>query len=135
MKARKLTLAEFTSAVITVSEARYSGNVIVHPDSHDTTGGNSAVRLAVTDSHGSGSRTSASYRHGPYACWHAHRDVYREVFRRFPDAVFTGGRYWKVTYDAATFENVFPETRYKNIGSEVFHVIMPELCECFDSEI
>jgi hypothetical protein len=131
MQGKGITLAQFTSVTMRVSAEHYAGNVIVNSQSRDAAGGNSVVRLTVTDSHGPGSRTSARGRHGPFACWHAHRDVYRAALAEFPTAKFIGGRYWVVTYEAATFESVYRKTAHVNVGSMFSPCTMPELCGCY----
>lgn len=134
MKITGLTLNEFERCAAYVSSNRYGGNIAVHRDAHDKYGNGKpgcTARLTVHDSHGPGSRTSRTGRHGPYACWHAYRDVLREVFTRYPDAVITAGNSWRVTYRGASgFEELHPATGYWNIGSQARPVTMPELCDC-----
>lgn len=140
MKITGLTLEQFTDCVWNVSYARYSANVFVHADADDLpdAGGvrvparkQCRARLAVTGSRGPGSRTAANGRHGPYACWHACRDVLQEVFRRYPDAVIVAGHAWRITYRGkAEFEELYPGTALVSIGSPAGPVTMPELCEC-----
>lgn len=141
MKITGLTLRQFQACTSFISHERYHGNVIMHPDAHDRPAQRSretgrlrnlcVARLTVRDSHGVGSRLTASGRHGPYACWHAYRDVLREVFRQFPDAIVISGNHWQVTYRGqAGFEELYPATGRRNIGSPAAPVTMPELCPC-----
>lgn len=144
MLLKGVSLDSYKGCVSMVSRQLYAGNVIVNPDASDLQSRtvkdeagewflrcDCRARLAVTDSRGHGSRTSASGRHGRYACWHAYRDVLAEVFRRWPGAEVTAGHGWRVTYRGrAGFEELFPETGHVNIGSQVSPVTMPELCEC-----
>lgn len=136
MKITGLTLEQFTRCVSTVSRERYGGNVFVQRDAHDSYDGKlgCVARLTVRHSPGPGSRTSASGRHGPYACWHAYRDVLAEVFTQFPRAVVTAGRSWRVTYRGAEgFLHDYPATASVNMGSAYTPVTMPELCNCAEA--
>jgi hypothetical protein len=136
MKITGLTLEQFTRCVSTTSRERYGGNVIVQQDAHDNYSGKPGcvARLTVHHSPGPGSRTTTSGRHGPYACWHAYRDVLAEVFTQFPRAVVTAGRGWRVTYRGAEgFLENYPATASVNIGSADAPVTMPELCNCAEA--
>lgn len=141
MRITGLTLSQFQACTSFVSYSRYSGNGIVHPDARDRPAQRSRetgqlrnqcqARLTVSDSHGAGSRLTVSGRHGPYACWHLYRDVLREVFNQFPGAVIISGNYWRVTYRGYDgFQELYPATGRKNIGSPIEPVTMPELCSC-----
>lgn len=136
MEINGLSLEQFRQCADATGLWYYSENVIVHSDGHDRPSSKDGTprctaRLAVRDSRGPGSRTSWKGRHGPYACWHAYRDVLSEVFRRYPDAVIRSGTSWRVTYRGREgFLATYPDTAYRNVGSEVSPVTMPELCEC-----
>lgn len=134
MKITGLTLDQFDWCQAHVSGTRYAGNVLLHNSSHPKYEGGipgCTARLAVLDSHGPGSRTSWRGRHGPYACWHAYRDVLAEVFTRYPEAVITAGHSWRVTYRGAQgFLDLYPGTGWINVGSQANLVTMPELCDC-----
>lgn len=127
MKIKGLSLIDFLEVTAIVSNEIYGGNVIVAEDAHDISGGCQA-RIKVKLSDGTGSRTSASGRKGPYACWHAYRDVLRELFLRYPDArVQTGME----TYEGmAGFRAKYPATAGQNIGSAMHPAYMPGLCSC-----
>ncbi len=60
-------------------------------------------------------------------CWHGHREFYRELFRRAPDAVVTTKL---ARYTAATFESVFPATGGTNIGSRMEPQRLDHACRC-----
>jgi hypothetical protein len=131
-----LTLNQFCAVTNYVSETRYGGNVVVHQDAHERPDSKDGTprctaRLAVLVSRGPGSRASWTGRHGPYACWHAYRDVLAEVFRRYPNAVIRAGMAWRVTYRGMEgFLATYPETANRNVGSQMEPVTMPELCNC-----
>ena len=128
MRLRNVTLADFHDSVQRVN-AHYNGNLHVHTDAHET--GSRIIttvgRLDVLDSHGAGSRTSWSGRHGRYACWHAFRDVVRDILAHNPDATVTTAL---ARYTADNFEDTYPATGHRNIGSMVQPAYMPELCDC-----
>lgn len=72
---------------------------------------NARVRLVAHSSFGDGVRESASGRRGPWVCWHAQRDFFRELFAIEPNAtVRTGLGKGGVTYTARNFESTFPDT-------------------------
>lgn len=133
MRITGLSLSNFEFCTATVSGESYGGNVIMHADGHNRTANRDGTkqctaRLAVLDSRGPGSRTSANGRHGPYACWHAYRDVLMRVFTRYPDAVIRTGI--AVYRGMAGFRELYPATAHRVIGPEINPVTMPELCEC-----
>jgi hypothetical protein len=136
MQIKGLTLDEFCQCVRDVSDSTYGGNLVLARDSEDQSNSRTnhcRARVAVTDSSGIGSRTSATGRHGPWTCWHAYRDVLLEVFRRYPSAVV---RTRMATYKgAAGFEESFPATARINIGSDYQPASMTKLCECDDTEM
>lgn len=126
MKMQNVTLAQFAYAVAQAN-TDYAGNLAVHADAHEigsrkiTTVG----RLTVKESHDDGARYSWAGRHCQAACWHAFRDVYREIFSIAPDAVITTTL---ARYTKENFETVYPQTAFTNVGSQFQPVTMPELC-------
>lgn len=113
-----------------VSRELYGGNVRVHPDSKPLGSESYGFRgrIMVVDSRGPGARTSWSGRHGPYACWHAYRDVLARIFETYPNArVRTSMAHY---VGAAGFEETYPATADRNIGSQFAPAYMPDLCEC-----
>ncbi len=75
-------------------------------------------------------RRSASYgeRKVHAVCWHGHRDFFRAVYRREPEAVFVTAI---ARYEGTEgFEETFPETAYRNIGSQMYPCTMAEACYC-----
>lgn len=124
-----ITVDEFRSAVRSVSE-QYGGNVIIHADAKATSSRSSRGRVVVRDSRGPGARRSWSGRRGPWACWHVYRDVLTELFDAHPEAKV---RTSLATYDGEDgFNQNYPATAYKNVGSMVAPAYMPELCDCAD---
>lgn len=62
------------------------------------------------------------------ACWHVHRDVMIAIFDMNPNAKLkTSMIYYK---GKEHFYDTFEETGKKNVGSQMFPVTLPELCDC-----
>lgn len=133
MRISGVSLAEFKAITRRVSMDKYDGNLYVHADAQDDNGkrrGRCHGRLTVIDSHGPGARRSASGRHGPWACWHAYRDVLHALFIAVPDALVVTGL---ARYNGrAGFFAHYPATAETNIGSMVYPAYMPDLCRCDD---
>src|SRR5258708_20024708 len=76
----------------------------------------------------SGARRSWSGRRTPTACWHAYRDVLEAMFGEYPDA---RARTSLAVYRGLDgFKRDYPDTAYRNIGSQMCPAYMPELCDC-----
>jgi hypothetical protein len=108
----------------------YGGNIRIHPDAYEGGFRKPVVtgRIDVHDSRGKGARTTWQGRRGPYACWHAYRDVLTELFDIVPDAKVTTTM---AVYDGRRgFEREYPATADRNIGSAIDPGYMPDLCEC-----
>lgn len=88
---------------------------------------NARVRLVAHSSFGEGVRESVSGRRGPWVCWHANRDFFRELFKLEPTAVVRSS-WLGVTYTAANFEDTFPDTYRVNAGSEFYPRPFGTLC-------
>lgn len=126
----------FTAVVNTESRDKYDGNVYASDtDGHDlvlsdvTTTSRSVsfrFRLRVRDYDRSGWRYSASGRRIRSASWEAHRDILRALFAAFGDAL-------TVTTAMATykgpqgFEQNYPQTADRNVGSMIAPVTMRDL--------
>jgi hypothetical protein len=85
-------------------------------------------RLYVANSRGPGARTASSGRHGPYACWHAYRDVLQALFDAYPDARVRTSLANYIGRDG--FERDYPATGWRNVGSQMEPRCMPDLCDC-----
>jgi hypothetical protein len=85
-------------------------------------------RIIPTSSRSHGARRSWTGRRIKAACWHAHRDVLLALFLDHPEArVFTS----MASYVGVEgFKATYPDTAYRNIGSELQPAFMPDLCEC-----
>ena len=131
MELRGITLEQFVMATRYVSTSRYDSNIDVHQDARDVSSRSCRGRLVALNSRGAGARRSWSGRRGPWACWHAYRDVLTLLFERYSYATI---RTSMATYKGwAGFHENYPATAYKNIGSEFQPAYMPDLCECDDT--
>lgn len=61
-------------------------------------------------------------------CWHGHRDFFRALFKRCPDAqiVTAVARY----HGREDFETKFEATGDQNIGSQWYPMLYRDACEC-----
>jgi hypothetical protein len=133
----RITVAAVESCIAVVN-MNYSGNLIgewqaranAQPTMLNDAGTRWRSRIIVADSRGPGARRSASGRRGPYACWHAFRDVFAEVFRVYPDAKISTSM---ATYTAGNWEDTYPATGTRNVGSMMEPRTMPQLCDCTDA--
>jgi hypothetical protein len=130
MDIRGVPYGDVERIIAHVSGQKYGNNITSNPEARPLTarGGGFRGRLVARDSRGPGSRTSASGRHGRYACWHAYRDVLAVLFREYPDArVRTGMAHY---VGRAGFEETYPATAWINVGSLIQPAYMPDLCQC-----
>lgn len=133
----RITVASVESCLAVVN-MNYSGNLIgewqarvnAQPTMLNDAGTRWRSRIIVADSRGPGARRSASGRRGPYACWHAFRDVFAEVFHVYPDAKISTSM---ATYTAGNWEDTYPATGTRNVGSMMEPRTMPQLCDCTDA--
>ena len=63
-------------------------------------------------------------------CWHGHRNVMVEIFKRFPEAILHSSFASYRGKDG--FETNYPDTFYRNIGSQMFPQYAGESCDCQD---
>lgn len=137
MRLRGITLADFHASVDRVNAdtyvsedgVTYGGNLRVHRDAreHGVRVPTVSGRLHVHDSKRPGARRTASGRRMPAACWHAFRDVYRDLFAHHPGLVITTSL---ARYTADNFEGTFPATADVNVGSMIQWVSLADLCDC-----
>jgi hypothetical protein len=121
MRSREVNSYAFEAIVVKVSHELYEGNIIVHPNA-------ASLRLSVASSRGPGARRSHSGRRMAAACWHAHRDVLRELFSQYPHATV---RTALATYRGREgFEDWFEMTGATNVGSIAEPQRMDEACDC-----
>lgn len=136
-----LTVDDFESIVNKVSAEKYSHNLIMHPDSHDD-GGVKAPRIRARlrtkiggvgkyDLAAGSTRKGGTFgpeRRMPTACWHTYRDVLSELFNQFPNAhVKTALANYK---GVDSFNTLYPDTAYINVGSQVYPQYPTEQCDC-----
>jgi len=75
-----------------------------------------------------GARRSWTGRRSVAVCWHMHRDFLYACFAINPQAKFYTSMARYIGLEG--FEQEYPKTAHKNIGSQMMPVYMPELCEC-----
>lgn len=136
MEVRGIRPGVFAAIVHAVGSERYGDNLACdwEPYGHEpsvtvmrTGAPRWRARMLARSSRGLGARRSASGRRGTAACWHAFRDVFRDVFTLHPDAVISTSL---ARYTGATFEALYPATGEVNVGSQMYPAYMPRLCEC-----
>lgn len=117
-----------------VSRNTYGGNVTVEVEHTRATSRSDSYRVKLgAGTGGAGSRRSASGRRGPWACWHAFRDVLIAVFDEYPDATAQTAF---VTYRGrADFLRNYGATAWHNAGSQMYPQSFAALCDCNDSEV
>lgn len=77
-------------------------------------------------------RTSASMFHEgrrvAAVCWHGHRDFMRAIFARDPDARIKS--HFADYRGARDFEDSFPSTAHRNVGSLMYPMFAKDVCTC-----
>lgn len=129
---------ELVDIIKRVSSANYDRNLIIKDSRSETNTRATIVRftLRVVNSSGPGAHQSTSYggkrRRTVAACWHAHRDVLRVIFTRYPNATIRSAF---ATYNGrASFNRTFPATYDHNAGCAIEPVMYGDLCECDDAD-
>lgn len=128
MKLYGMDQTQLHSALDTANE-KYKGNIqfkecktvgIRKPYMHFT--------LRVKDSHGKGAKRGQSGIRTVAACWHAHRDVMKEIFSINPKARLISAM---AVYEGIEgFNREFEDTGDRNIGSMVNPQYFRQACEC-----
>lgn len=118
---------------LNVSRNSYGGNLTVDVETARRTSRSDSYRVKIgAGAGGPGSRRSPSGRRGPWACWHAFRDVLTAVFDEYPDAVAHTAF---VTYRGRDgFERDFPATAWKEVRGGGYTEYFSELCDCDETE-
>ena len=80
--------------------------------------------LRANNSRKYGARKSWSGRHSKAASWEAHRDFMVAIFEQDPNARLQTGM--AVYRGKDGFEQLYPDTAYKNIGSQMQPMTMPD---------
>ena len=133
MLLKGLTIEELNECLNYINQTHYDGN-IEYNNYPDWKGKFINFTIKVKDSKGAGHRlghqktSSGNRRRLACACWHVHRDLMIEIFRRKPDAVLKSAL---ATYNGKEdFESSFEGTYYRNIGSNFDPMYAGEACEC-----
>lgn len=122
-----VTAQEIRDVVAKLNATDYAGNIVVEKlEATSGTGKRHVLKLGTLDSRKHGSRRVWSGRHGRWLCWHGFRDVIRGIMAVNPaarvksrDADYNG---------SDVFEDIYPDTAYRNVGSLCQPAYMPELC-------
>lgn len=129
---------DFVTIVDHVND-RYAGNIAIHDGYRELNGPRFRARIRAIESGAGvlpagqsapGARRSGGpgERRGPWACWHAYRDVIAGIFELNSDAIV---RTALETYSGRTgFEQGYPMTGWRNMGSLAYPRRMPQLCDC-----
>jgi hypothetical protein len=132
-----LSTDQVREVIETVSTRDYHGNLRANrlDDASNSRTVWTEFTIRCVSSKGSGHKVSLSAmpfngkeRHLTAACWHAHRDVMKELFARYPNAKLSSAM---AKYDGrADFLANFEATGYANIGSQMFPVQARDSCDC-----
>jgi len=127
MKLYGVTQGQAEAIMRKVSRKLYKGNLdFAYLEPHNN---HVQFTLRVKDSHGRGARLGQSNgRHLISACWHAHRDLMREIFTQFPQARLVSAK--AVYHGAADFTQKYVATGTGNIGSMMQPLQYDQACEC-----
>lgn len=119
---------QLRAAVSTAGKEFYNDNLTFRREP-DKIGNWLHFTLRVKDSHEPGAhRAAVSNRRTASACWHAHRDVMRAIFRAAPDAVL---KTRLASYRGSEgFEHEFPATGTANAGSMMQPQPRNTCCDC-----
>jgi hypothetical protein len=127
IRAEGITADHLAHLFLQVDAAAYDHNLSWNIDPVRTTRNGTTLRVKVgAGTDGPGSRLSASGRRGPWACWHAFRDLLMTVFEAYPDAVVSTAF---ATYRGAEdFAGKFPATAIRRTGGLYNSVTFVSLC-------
>ena len=131
MKIKGITKHQLMAAVVTAGIEFYDDNLQFNREPEQL-GNWLHFTIRVKDSHKAGAGRSASHfnrgRRQVSACWHAHRDVMRAIFRTAPDALLVTGI---ARYEGSDgFEHEFPATGHANVGPPIDPIARQDCCEC-----
>ena len=127
MKVKGITEYDLRAIVHTVSCEMYEENLIFKREP-ERRGNFLFFTLTVRKSADAGGRRSHTGRRIAAACWHAHRDVMKEIFANNPDALLVTAL---ARYEGRDdFNDKFEATGDTNIGSMVQPLSMAEACDC-----
>ncbi len=131
MRIKGITESDLRAALAEASTEFYDDNLQFKREP-ETKGNWIHFTITIKSSHSPGSaRSSSMFNRGrriAAACWHAHRDVMRAIFKRAPDALLITAlaRY----QGAAGFEHEFPYTGTANAGPPIDPIARQDCCEC-----
>ena len=123
-----LSYDELDAIMTRVSDEHYGGNLTFDlEDLHGVRRNRFRFKMGATSGK-PGSRTSWTGRRGPWACWHAFRDVLAGIYIADPNALIrTGMETYKGAQD---YLDKYELSADRNVGSMVAPAYYDELCEC-----
>lgn len=128
-----ITPAQVEQIVAQVSVEHYAGNVVPEWVKYGRWGPTtlSATRfrgqIVVWDSYGRGARRSGTGRRMPAACWHVFRDVLGPMLLEHGARRISTSQ---ASYTPENWEELYPCTAYRNVGSLVHPVELRNTCDC-----
>lgn len=133
MKIKGITEGQLRAAVAIASADYYDSNIVFKREP-DKQGNFLHFTITVVNTRNPGGARSASMfnrgRRIAAACWHAHRDVMRAIFKIAPDALLITAL---ARYEGTEgFEHEFPYTGTQNVGPPADPIARQECCECGD---
>lgn len=121
MEFRNCTPSEMQSALV-AANAMYDNNLRIDPEYKR---GAYHTRLRAVRSGVIGTRTTPRGKRSVNASWEAHHDFLKALFDINPEAkVRTAFAYYK---GKDVFYKLFPDTAYRNVGSQMYPCTMPDL--------
>ncbi len=127
MKLQNVTSDQLRTCVNFISVNNYDGELIF--DRKPEWRGNWLhFTLRTVNGRSLGARRTHRGRRLAKACWHAHRDVMKELFNTYPSALLVT---MLARYDGRDgFLAEFPATGNNNVGSMVQPLLLREACDC-----
>ncbi len=131
MRIKGISETDLRAALADASAELYAGNLQFKREP-EKIGNFLHFTITVVNSHNPGSARSASMfyrgRRIAAACWHAHRDFMRAIFKRAPDALLVTAL---ARYEgSAGFEHEFHYTGTQNVGPPMDPIARQDCCEC-----
>ena len=126
MRIKGITIQELQQALKETNDRLYENNLKFNREPEQT--GNWIHFTIRVKKCGDPGTHIGTHRRTFHACWHAHRDFMRAIFRKAPDAILHTGI--ASYYGSEGFEHEFPHTASQNIGSMMQPRQRQEACEC-----
>ncbi len=130
MKIKGISETDLRAALDSASAEFYAGNLQFKREP-ERSGNFLHFTITVDNTRNPGGARSSQGRRIAAACWHAHRDFMRAIFKLAPDALLITAL---TRYEgSAGFEHEFPYTGTQNAGSMIAPRARQDCCECGES--